>query len=325
MDIHEIDLSKTLTDDQVYESIMRNYSTLSKDWIFHQWNWMNNVYQPFNDHYKYMIVISLVEKTLQFYDQMNIQYSFDEYYSKSSLQIEKFSITELCEKLELPKETIRRKVLELENEGVIYRKKKRIIIDRKAFSFVKPENQIKFSSKYIHSVSLILNKDESYYKKLDQITIEKVMKKKFTLCWRWFYRMQIPLVIGYHKFMKDLSTYHIWGTVVMNQVLNVQKHLETKEMSPPLDHFTTSDILLKNLGSNNGISAMSISDMTQIPRATIIRKCKHLLKEDLIKMNEKKQYVLSSMNFRKIIPYQTQFFRFKAKFIRKVLNLLLIS
>ena len=325
MDIHEIDLSKTLTDDQVYESIMRNYSTLSKDWIFHQWNWMNNVYQPFNDHYKYMIVISLVEKTLQFYDQMNIQYSFDEYYSKSSLQIEKFSITELCEKLELPKETIRRKVLELENEGVIYRKKKRIIIDRKAFSFVKPENQIKFSSKYIHSVSLILNKDESYYKKLDQITIEKVMKKKFTLCWRWFYRMQIPLVIGYHKFMKDLSTYHIWGTVVMNQVLNVQKHLETKEMSPPLDHFTTSDILLKNLGSNNGISAMSISDMTQIPRATIIRKCKHLLKEDLIKMNEKKQYVLSSMNFRKIIPYQTQFFRFKAKFIRTVLNLLLIS
>ena len=39
---------------------------------------------------------------------------------------------------------------------------------------------------------------------------------------------------------------------------------------------------------------MSISDMTEIPRATIIRKCKYLLKEDLIKMNEKKQYVLST-------------------------------
>ena len=70
---------------------------------------------------------------------------------------------------------------------------------------------------------------------------------------------------------------------------------------------------------------MSISDMTQIPRATIIRKCKYLIKKDLIKLNEKKQYVLTSMNFRKILPYQTEIFKFKAKFIRKILNLLVIS
>ena len=325
MSIQEIDFSKTLNDEQVYSSIMNNYSDLSKDWIFHQWNWMNNVYASFNDHYKYMIVISLVEKTLQFYDQMNIQYSYEEYYSKSYLQIEKFSITELCEKLDLPKETVRRKVLELEKEGVITRNKKKIIIDRKAFPFVKPDNQIKFSSKYIHLVSLALNKDKVYSKKLDQKNIENIIKKKFTLCWRWFYRMQIPLVIGYHKFMQDLTTFHIWGTICMNQVLNVSKHLETNEEDPPLDHFTTSDILLKNLGSKTGISAMSISDMTEIPRATIIRKCKYLLKEDLIKMNEKKQYVLSTTNFKKILPYQTEIFRYKAKFIRKVLNLLVIS
>ena len=159
----------------------------------------------------------------------------------------------------------------------------------------------------------------------DQKMIENVIKKKFTLCWRWFYQMQIPLVIGYHKFMKDLTTFHIWGTVSMNQVLNVQKHLETSSDQPPLDHFTTSNILLENLGSNTGISAMSISDMTEIPRATIIRKCKYLIKEDLIKLNEKKQYVLTTMNFRKILPYQTEVFKYKAKFIRKVLNLLVIS
>ena len=49
------------------------------------------------------------------------------------------------------------------------------------------------------------------------------------------------------------------------------------------------------------------------------------MKEDLIKLNGKKQYVLTSMNFRKILPYQTEAFKFKAKFIRKVLNLLVIS
>jgi len=325
MNLQEIDFTKTLSDDQVYESIMRNYSILSKDWIFHQWNWMNNVYTSFNDHYKYMIVISLIEKTLTFYDQMNVNYTYEEYYSRSYQQIEKFSITEICEKLDLPKETVRRKVLELEKEGVIRREKKKIIIDRKAFPFIKPENQIKFSSKYIYLVSQALNKDKIFTKKIDQKLIENIIKKKFTMCWRWFYRMQIPLIIGYQKFMQDLTTFHIWGTVCMNQVLNVSKHLERPEDNPPLDHFTTSDILLKNLGSNTGISAMSISDMTSIPRATIIRKGKYLIKNDLLKLNEKKQYILTTTNFKKILPYQTLIFRYKAKFIRKVLNLIVIS
>jgi len=325
MSIQEVDFSKTLTDDQVYESIMSHYSTLSKDWISHQWNWMNNVYASFNDHYKYMIVISLVEKTLQFYDQMNIQYSYDEYYSKSYLQIEKFSITELCEKLDLPKETVRRKVLELEKEGVITRNKKKIIINGKAYNFIKPENQIKFSAKYIYLVSQALNKDKTYLKKLDQKMIENIIKKKFSLCWRWFYRMQIPLIIGYQKFFKDLSTFHIWGTICMNQVLNVSNQLNSSNEKSSLDFFATNNILIGNLGANTGISAMSISDMTKIPRATIIRKCKYLIKEDLIKLNEKKQYVLTNINFRKILPYQTEVFKYKAKFIRKVLNLLVIS
>ncbi len=325
MNIQEIDFSKTISDDQVYETIMGNYSSLSREWITHQWNWMNNVYWAFKDHYKYMIVISLIEKTLQFYDQMQIHYSFNEFYTKSYLQIEKFSITELCEKLDLPKETVRRKVLELESEGVIKRIKKKIIIDSKAFRFVKPENQIKFSSKYIFIVSRLLNREKIYSKILKQDEIENIFKKKFTLCWRWFYRMQIPLVIGYHKFMHDLTTFHVWGTICMNQVLNVSRQLNLDSDRPSLDYFATNNVLIDNLGSDIGISAMSISDMTQIPRATIIRKCKYLYKEDLIKINEKKQYILSTMNFRKILPYQTEIFRYKAKFIRKVLNLLVIS
>tara|TARA_Y100000816_G_C26091710_1_gene577034 strand:+ start:655 stop:1623 length:969 start_codon:yes stop_codon:yes gene_type:complete len=322
MTLNRIDFSKTLTDDQVYECIMRNYSRLSKDWISHQWNWMNNVYWAFKDHYKYMIVISLIEKTLQFYDQMNIQYSYDEYYSKSFLQIEKFSISELCDKLNLPKETVRRKVLELEKEGVINRSKRKIIIDRKAFDFVKPQNQIKMSSKYIYLVSQNLWKDKVYSKNLDQSTIENIIKKNFTLCWRWFYRMQIPLVIGYDKFMTDLTSFHIWGTVCMNQSLNISKP-NNNEM--PLDWLATNEKIIKNVGSDSGVSAMSIFEMTGIPRATIIRKSKDLIKRDLLQINLKKQYVLSSMNFKKILPYQSDAFKNKAKFIRKILNLLVIS
>ena len=136
--------------------------------------------------------------------------------------------------------------------------------------------------------------------------------------------MQIPLVIGYDKFMHDLVGFHIWGTIAMNQVLNISKDLENKNKFP-LDHKTVSDMLIKNVGTNPGVSAMSISDMTSIPRPTVVRKCAYLLKIGLIKINSKKQYELSNLNFRKTLVYQKEVFWDKAKFIRKILNLLVIS
>ena len=134
--------------------------------------------------------------------------------------------------------------------------------------------------------------------------------------------MQIPLVIGYDKFMSDLTSFHIWGTVCMNQSLNISNQ---KNSDMPLDWLTTSEKIIENFGSDIGVSAMSIYEMTGIPRATIIRKSKELIKRDLLQMNSKKQYILSSMNFKKILPYQSDAFRNKAKFIRKILNLLVIS
>ncbi len=326
MSLRKIDFSKVLNDDQVYDHMMKSYDQLGRDWIVHQWSWMNNVYMAFNDHYKYLIVISLVEKTLQFYDQMNILYSFDQFYSKPSLQIEKFSITELCEKLQLPKETLRRKVLELEKLGVLKRTKKQITIDRSVFPQVKPERQIKLTAKYIYLMSVIFNKDGIYKNNLDTKFIENTIKKNFSLCWRWFYRMQIPMIIGYHEMFDDIATFHIWGTVAMNQAFNYKKntiHADTTSLTPSYMKFNKG--VIEQEGAITGISAMSLSDMTNIPRATVIRKCKILINAGYLKFNDKKQYVMTGFNISKILPYQRKVFRNKAKFIRKILNLLTIS
>ena len=326
MSIKQIDFSKVLSDDQVYNNILANYDDLGKDWIAHQWSWLNNVYRPFKDHYKYLILISLIEKTLQFYDQVDVTFTFDQYYSKTNLQIDKFSIVELCEKLNLPKETVRRKVLELEKLGVLIRKKKKIIIDRTAFPLVKPENQIKLTSKYIFLVSKNLNKEKIYSKKLDRVFIEKIIKNNFTLCWRWYFRMQLPMIIGYNKYLRDISAFHIWGTVIMNQAFNYSKNIKESNI-----HTITTDYLgfnkgfLKQNNNNNGVSAMSISDMTGIPRATVVRKCTFLMKNNFLSLNNKKQYILTGLNLIKLAPIQKDVFKFKAKFIRKVLNLCLIT
>ena len=326
MSTKQIDFSKVLYDDQVYDCIMNNYSYLGKDWMVHQWSWLNSIYSAFNDHYKYLIVISLVEKTLQFYDQMNIQYTYDQFYSKSYLQIEKFSISELCEKLQLPKETVRRKVLELEKLGALKREKKQIIIDRSIFSHVKPERQIKITSKYVCLVTNIFNKDKIYSKKLNPAYVENIIKEKFSLCWRWFYKMQIPMAIGYHKMFEDVTAFHVWGTVAMNQTFNYKKNVSfLKTQDVVVDHSDFTKNVITNQGSTDGVSAMSISDMTNIPRATVVRKCKYLLEQNYLEMNDNKQYVLTGINISKILPYQKEIIKTKSKFLRKTLNLLAIS
>jgi predicted transcriptional regulator len=286
-----------------------------------------------------MIIISLVEKTLQFYDQMNIKLSYDQFYSKTFLQIDKFSITELCEKLQLPKETVRRKVLELEKLGVLKRQKKQIIIDRRSFAFIKPENQMKYTAGYILKISEILTKEKLFSKKLDPKMIENILKKNFSITWGWFYRMQIPMIIGYHEMFEDLTTFHIWGTVCMNQAFNYKASFNKsngsnqhrdymnyyKEMSKGDYNTFNQEVISGDKAISAGVSAMSISDMTAIPRATVIRKCKFLVKNNYLQLNEKKQYILTGLNTQRILPYQKLIFKNKAKFIRKVLNLLTIS
>jgi predicted transcriptional regulator len=322
MSIKQIDFSEVLRDDQVYNTILANYDDLGKDWIAHQWTWLNAVYWPFKDHYKYLILISLIEKTLNFYDQVDITFNFDQYYSKKNLYIDKFSISELCENLKLPKETVRRKVLELEKFGVIIRKKKNIIINQSAFPFIKPVNQIYYTSRYIYLVSEKLYKEKVLSKKLDRKYIENIIKKNFTLCWGWYFKMQIPMITGYQQYFKDITVFHIWGTVVLNQAFNYSKKL--KELNT---HSSTADYINFNEGfvnqdiQSSGVSAMSISDMTGIPRATVVRKCKFLIKKYYLSLNDKKQYILTGSNLAKLTPTQKEIFRYKAKFIRKILNL----
>ena len=137
--------------------------------------------------------------------------------------------------------------------------------------------------------------------------------------------MQIPIVIGYHEMFEDVATFHIWGTVAMNQAFNYKKfnNSNNKSLIPDYENFNKG--LLEGSGSESGVSAMSISDMTNIPRATVIRKCKYLMKFNYLTLNKKKQYVLTSLNTQMVLPYQRAIFRNKAKFLRKVLNLLTIS
>ena len=147
------------------------------------------------------------------------------------------------------------------------------------------------------------------------------------------------MIIGYHDMFEDLTTFHVWGTVCMNQAFNYKTILDKrngfnqpydytnyyKEMSKGDYDLFNEEVITGDKARSSGVSAMSVSDMTGIPRATVIRKCKFLVKNEYLRLNEKKQYILTGFNVQRVLPYQKLIFKNKAKFIRKVLNLLTIS
>ena len=86
---------------------------------------MNGIYRTFNDHDKFLIIIYLTKRTLDFYSRNFTLLNYDQFYSQNILEIEKFNITEVSTNLSIPKESARRKIVELEKKGVIKRNKKK--------------------------------------------------------------------------------------------------------------------------------------------------------------------------------------------------------
>ena len=69
-----------------------------------------------------------------------------------------------------------------------------------------------------------------------------------------------------------------------------------------------------------GINAMSISDITGIPRATAIRKLQKLVKDNNLTIDEKKHYRLTGNFLLSFLPAQKKVLNHLAKFSSKVFN-----
>ena len=318
----DINISKRIQSKDVCNCLLDNYSYFSSDWIYHQWNWLHQNYSAFNDLIKYFVAISLVRNTLRFYDQNGFKYNYEEYYARNEIQIGEFNISELAKEFELPKETMRRKVLELEKAKVIRKERKKVILNRSNYNLIKPINQIRITSKYIAKLSKLLFKQKLIHKAITEEEVKTKIQNEFSKTWLWFYEFQLPLMISWKKFFEDIHILYIWGTLGLNQVYNQKNKSNLDEIESIVfdDYLET---LLTDSGA--GLNIMSISEMTKIPRATVIRKMKYLENEKLVRMNKKKQYYLSDFTPFKVSPLIKKHFKLKSDFIAKIMNLILVE
>jgi len=310
--------------DQLYkEDILRvmenKYSTLGSVWVGHQMEWFNGVYSSFKDHDKFLIVIFLVKKTLDFYSRNFVKLPYEEFYSSDTVEIERFDIAEISKTLSIPKESTRRKVLELQNLGVIKKTKKKIVIDRSKFYYSKPIDSIKRVSRFLATLSELCKDEKILSKNITSKELELVIKDNFSYIWKIYYELQIPMMIGYKKIFEDIETFHIFGICVVNE------HLHARKISK---NYMNRDEFLKSIFTANkmqGINAMSISDITSMPRATVIRKLKKLINKKILTIDVKKQYKITGSFANKLKPLQKNVFVKLADFSTKVFNLVVFS
>jgi len=313
------EISKQLYKENTLSVLENKYSTLGPMWVNYQIEWMNGVYSSFKDHDKFMIVIFLVKKTLDFYARNFIKLSYDEFYSRDTVEIEKFTVSEISQELNIPKESTRRKVFELESEGTIKKIKKKLILDRSKFFKSKPVKSIQRISRFFSTLSELCETEKVLSKKITSDELELIIKNNFSYVWKIYYELQIPMMISYKKIFKDLESFHIFGICIVNQHLHAKKLSE--EFLTRIEFFNT----LLEADKMQGINAMSLSDISGIPRATVIRKLKILVKKGYLKIDDKKHYRLSGDFTKKLLHVQKEVFIQLARFSAHVFNLSLLN
>ena len=306
-------VSKQLTEEQILNSISKNYSQIVRFLFNFHAEWLRGSYKAFHDHDKFLIVQYLVHKTLNFLTTNFIKLDFDSYYSKNQLEIANFNIVNIARELNISKETTRRKILELEKIGAIVKDKKKIILNRSAFNFQKPNKTLITVSYLLSKVSENLSKNGDLDKKLTSENIELYMRKNFTHCWKLFYEMQIPLILNWKKVFKDIETWHVWAMIATQ-----------KSFKYPSTKLLNREKFVEDTLKNNkaGINAMSISELTGIPRATVVRKLNSLLKRKLISFDEKKLYSPRRTNLKIFSETNKKGTLLQVTFFCKIFNLI---
>ena len=310
-------ISKEINQEGISTILESKYSMIGPLWVKHQMEWSNGVYATFKDHDKFLIIIYLIKKTLDFYSRNFTKLTFEEFYSKNTVEIAKFNISEISIALNIPKESTRRKLAELENIGAIKRLKNKIIIDRSSFNLSKPVNSLIRISRFLSTLSELCSDENILSERLTSESLEETIKNNFSYIWKIYYELQIPMMLGYKNLFGNLEAFHIFGTCAVNQ------HLYTNKINQ-IDVVGRDEFIKRIVDTNNkanGLNAMSISDITGIPRATVIRKLKILIDKRFLSIDKKKHYKITGGYGKKLAPKQKIVFERLAKFSSTVYNL----
>lgn len=264
----------------IFKIISKNFSKLAPSYYNLMSSWLIRAYKVFNDIDKYIITIYLINKDLIVFRKNGLIVDYDTFYKDRSIEIDKINISNISKDLEIPKESIRRKILELEKKGVIKKIGKKIFVNRSGLYTSQARDTLKEISYLLHEFNKLLNNEKLGEQTFKIEEISSSIKNNFSFCWYHFYKFLFIFTNRWRKQVKDLETFCI-GILVM---LNASQSKNFKEKN-----FNLKTYQKKIMGSDKrGMNAMSLSEITGIPRPTVVRKLKYLIDNDFLSINQKK-------------------------------------
>ena len=307
----------------IHETLSKNSNETISIWFKLQQTWCNNAYSTFKDYDTYLILVFLVNQIFQKYADRFQYLSYEEFYSKKELNIEKINLSEISKYLNIPKETIRRKVNFLQDQNIIFRKGKSIFFSNAINQLQRPANSKSVMAIFLEKTSKILAKESWFGRSYNKEEIEAFIDKYFTICWQHWFRLQIPYLIRHREFFGDLEVWNIWGSIGIAQFIDYSRKVKDRVIEDPRTYADLYLDLLRHV-PKNGINASSISEISKIPRATVIRKLKYLLKQKLVVKNKKLEYMLlpSPKNIKSFELNYMQNQKHKSVFVSTIFDLM---
>ena len=275
-------ISNELNKDTISKLTFKNFNSVSPYFYKLITEWMSDAYKVFNDLDKFLILIYLINTDFEFFRRNNINIHYDSFYKDKTLEIDKINLINISKDLNIPKESVRRKIAYLEVKKIIQKKGKKIFLDRSAYLSQEPVNTIRNVSKLISTFSELLKKEGLLKKSLSSFETSKQIKNNFSFCWYQFFKFIFSYCYRWRKYYGDLELMLIGITIAFNSVSTASVKL--KGIESYIDEWRT-EILQNNI---RGINALSISEITGVPRPTVIRKVKKLIRLKNIEMDEHK-------------------------------------
>ncbi|MDC0855100.1 MarR family transcriptional regulator [Candidatus Pelagibacter sp.] len=273
-------ISAQIDEKIINKVIQKKFALLSPYYYSFMSNWLIRAYKRYDDIDKFLIIIYLIHKNLVFYKKNALVVDYDSFYKDRTIEIEKINISEISHDLKIPKESVRRKILYLEKKRLIKRIGKKIFVDRSTFLNAKATDTLKELCILLNEFNKLLKKEKIIDSVFELKEIDKSIKNNFSFC---LYQLNKFLFIYFNRWrpeMKDLETLTIAMLVVLNATQN-------KEFKP--SKLSIKSYREEIMGSDfRGVNAMSISDITGIPRPTVVRKLKWLIDKKFLTINDKK-------------------------------------
>ena len=275
-------ISSEINKVEVDKFIFNNFNSISPYFYKLISEWMSDAYKIFKDLDKFLILIYLINTDFEFFRRNNLNITYESFYKDKTLEINKINLIQISKDLNIPKESVRRKISELEKKGVIKKKGKKIFLDRSAYESQEPINTLKNVSVLLSKFSEISKKKNLTKKSFDRTEVSKLIKNNFSFCWYQFFKFIFSYCYRWRKYFGDLEIMLIGITIAFNSVTTAT--IKLKGIESYIDKWR-EDILQNNI---RGINAMSISEITGIPRPTVIRKINSLIKLNMIEMDKNK-------------------------------------